>query len=34
VLDGRVAAVGSHRTLLRTDLRYRAVVTREEVSNA
>jgi ABC-type multidrug transport system fused ATPase/permease subunit len=32
VLDGVVAAQGRHRELLRADPRYRAVVTREEVS--
>ena len=32
VIDGRVVATGRHRTLLAQDPRYRAVVTREEVS--
>jgi hypothetical protein len=33
VLDGRVVATGRHRQLLRDDPRYRAVVTREEVTS-
>ena len=32
VLDGRVVATGRHRALLRDEPRYRAVVTREEVT--
>jgi ABC-type multidrug transport system fused ATPase/permease subunit len=32
VLDGRVVATGRHRTLLRDEPRYRAVITREEVT--
>ena len=34
VLEGRVAAEGRHRELLRSDPRYRAVVTREEVTSS
>jgi ABC-type multidrug transport system fused ATPase/permease subunit len=34
VLDGQVAAEGRHRELLRNDPRYRAVVTREEVTSS
>lgn len=34
VLDGRVVAEGRHRELLRSDPRYRAVVTREEVTSS
>jgi ABC-type multidrug transport system fused ATPase/permease subunit len=32
VVDGAVVATGRHRELLRDDARYRAVVTREEVT--
>jgi ABC-type transport system involved in Fe-S cluster assembly fused permease/ATPase subunit len=32
VVDGVVASTGRHRALLREDARYRAVVTREEVT--
>jgi ABC-type multidrug transport system fused ATPase/permease subunit len=31
LIDGRVAAVGTHRDLLANDPTYRAVVTREDV---
>jgi ABC-type multidrug transport system fused ATPase/permease subunit len=34
VLDGVVAATGRHRALLRDDPRYRAVITREEVTTS
>lgn len=34
VLDGVVAATGTHRALLRDDARYRGVVTREEVTTS
>jgi hypothetical protein len=33
VLDGRVVATGRHRALLHDEPRYRAVVTREEVTS-